>query len=174
MRKTTLTLVAILACVLFLNFSASAQKKRKPTTKKPATTTTATSNLELKEGVNKTAIQLKNISLFVYRYGKVVTGLDLAEKDARAGKLSRETINQNERAKQTVVQSISGLRVGLAELEVMFRTKNSLKPYLANIQGISEICGRAEDSAMSGQFDEAGKTLLTVIEKLSDALAAMP
>jgi hypothetical protein len=56
----------------------------------------------------------------------------------------------------------------------MFRTKNSLKPYLANIQGISEICGRAEDSALSGQFDEAGKTLLTVIEKLADALAAMP
>jgi hypothetical protein len=171
MRKTTLTVIAILACVLFLNFSASAQKKRKPTTKKPATTTTATSNLELKEGVNKTAIQLKNISLFVYRYGKVVTGLDLAEKDVRSGKIS---VSQHEKSKQTVVQTIAGLRVGLAELEVMFRTRNGLKPYLANIQGISEICGRAEDSALSGQFDEAGKILLTVIEKLADALAAMP
>lgn len=169
MRKITLTLVAILACVFFFNFSATAQK-RKPTTKKPTTTTT-TSTSELREGVNKTAIQLKNISLFVYRYGKVVTGLELTEKDVRAGKISA---NQNERAKQTVVKTITDLRAGLAELEVMFRTRNGLKPYLLHIQGISETCGQAEDQAMSGQFDEAGKTLLTVIERLTDALAAMP
>jgi YbbR domain-containing protein len=167
MRKITLTLVAILTCVFFFNFSATAQK-RKPTTKKP-TTTNSTS--ELREGVSKTAIQLKNISLFVYRYGKVVTGLELTEKDVRAGKISA---NQNERAKQTVVQTIRGLRAGLAELEVMFRTKNGLKPYLNNIQGISELCGSAEDQASNGQFDEAGKTLLSVIERLTDALAAMP
>ncbi len=171
MRKTTIILVAILTSVLFLNFSAHAQKRKKTTTTKTTSTVNAISNTELREGVNKTAIQLKNISIFVYRYGKVVTGLDLAEKDARAGKISA---NQNERAKQTVVQTIGGLRAGLAELEVMFRTKNGLKPYLANIQGISELCGQAEERAMSGQFDEAGKTLLTVIEKLADALATMP
>lgn len=168
MRKITLTLVAILTCVFFFNFSVTAQK-RKPTTKKPVTTSVNTS--DVREGVSKTAIQLKNVSLFVYRYGKVVTGLDLAEKDARAGKISA---NQHERSKQTVVKTIMDLRAGLAELEVMFRTKNGLKPYLANIQGISETCGQAEDQALAGQFDEAGKTLLTIIEKLTDALVAMP
>jgi hypothetical protein len=36
------------------------------------------------------------------------------------------------------------------------------------------MSGTAEDQAVAGQMTESGKTLLLVIEKLSDTLAALP
>ena len=36
------------------------------------------------------------------------------------------------------------------------------------------MAGRAEDQAAAGQVTESGRTLLLVIEKLSDTLAALP
>ena len=42
-------------------------------------------------------------------------------------------------------------------LEVDFRTKPQLQKYLINIQGISDMSGRAEDLANGGEFVESGK-----------------
>jgi hypothetical protein len=56
---------------------------------------------------------------------------------------------------------------------VEFRTKQSLKPYLEKISGITDESAMAEDQAVAGKFVEAGRILLSVIEKLSSTLAAM-
>ncbi|MEJ7701270.1 MAG: hypothetical protein WKF71_16720 [Pyrinomonadaceae bacterium] len=80
----------------------------------------------------------------------------------------------NARNKQAVVSTIKNLRAGLAALEIEFRTKPALKNYLFQIQGIAEMTGVAEDQATAGQLTQSGKTLLLVVEKLSDTLAALP
>ena len=62
-----------------------------------------------------------------------------------------------ERQKQTgVVTTIKNLRAGFAALEIEFRTKPALKPYLFQIQGISDMTGVAEDQASAGQLTESG------------------
>ena len=102
---------------------------------------------------------------------RVIEDLD---KEIAARKASRNAPELNARNKQAVVTTLKNLRAGLVALEIEFRTKLALKNYLFQIQGISDMAGIAEDQATDGQLTESGKTLLLVIEKLSDTLAALP
>jgi hypothetical protein len=180
-NKILLLFLVVGICLLSLTLTASAQRK-KTTTKKPANTTNKTSTnnannaniLEIKSGAEKVSIQIKNVTKFIYVLGGVARGIEDADKEARDGKLSKTAIDKNNEFKQNVISSIRNLRAGLAALEVEFRTKPALKTYLLQIQGVTDLCGQAEDMAMSGKFTDSGKMLLLVIEKLSDTLAAMP
>ncbi len=171
LKFTFLALVALLSFAV----STEAQKKKKPVTKKPTTTTTVTTNaLEIKEGAEKVSIQLKNVASFIYKLGGIATGIEDTDKEAKAGKLSKTALDKNAQFKQAVIQSIRNLRAGLAAMEVEFRTKPALKPYLLQLQGITELSGQSEDLAAAGRFTDSGKVLVTVVEKLADTLAAMP
>ncbi|HNU08716.1 MAG TPA: hypothetical protein PKO33_13190 [Pyrinomonadaceae bacterium] len=169
--KSTLAVFGIIAV---LAFSASAQRKKTTTTtvKKPAVTTT--NNLEIKQSADKVTVQLKNVTAFIYKLGGIATGLEDADKDAKAGKLSRAAIDRNNEFKSAVVQSIRNLKAGLAALEIEFRTKASIKPYLVQVNGVTDLATQSEDLALAGQFTNSGKSLIQVVEKLADTLAAMP
>ena len=169
----------VLVCLISLSLSAAAQRRKKPvrkTTPKVTATSvsTATNMLEIKTGAEKVSTQIKNVTKFIYVLGGVAKGIEDIDKEARSGKISRAVVDKNSQYKQNVIQSIRNLRSGLAALEVEFRTKPGLRNYLANIQGISDMSGVAEDQAVGGQFTESGRTLLAVVEKLSDTLAALP
>jgi hypothetical protein len=169
--------IPVLALLIAVIAAGSAQaQKRKPatTTKKPTAAVTTTNALEIKDGASKAAIQLKNVTSFIYTLGGVAAGIEDADKEARANKLSRAAIDKNNQFKQAVIQSIRNLKAGLATLEVEFRTKPSLKPYLVQISGVTDIATQAEDLAASGRFTESGRSLILVVEKLADTLAAMP
>jgi hypothetical protein len=162
-----------LAIVLSLAGSATAQRK-KPLPKKPATTTTTTNALEIRSSAEKVSIQIKNVTKFIFILGGVARSIEDADKDAKAGKLSKSVVDKNNQFKQEVINSIRNLRAGLAALEVEFKTKPSLRNYNFQIQGITELSGQSEDLATAGRFTDSGRILLTVIEKLSDTLVAMP
>ena len=171
--------LTFLGLAVLLTFAASAEaQKRKTTTKKTSTTKTTptitTNTLEIKDGANKVSIQLKNVSKFIYVLGGVATGFEVVDKDAKSGKLSRSAIDKNNQEKQAVITSIRNLKAGLAALEVEFRTKPSLKNYLFQIQGITDLTTQSEDLAMAGRFIDSGRVLLNVVEKLADTLTAMP
>lgn len=169
--KSTLAVFGIIAVMAF---SASAQRKKTTTTtvKKPVVTTT--NNLEIKQSADKVSVQLKNVTAFIYKLGGIATGLEDADKDAKAGKLSRAATDKNNEFKSAVVQSIRNLKAGLAALEIEFRTKASIKPYLVQINGVTNLATQSEDLALAGQFTTSGKSLIQVVEKLADTLAAMP
>jgi len=175
-NKNKLKLAALLfACVAFLNVSADAQKRRagaQRTTKSAAAAGTAKS--EIKEGAEKVSTQIKNLTRFIYGFGSVAQNIEDLDKDIQSGRASRNAPALNEKNKQAVLANIRDFRAGLAALEVEFRTKSSLKNYLFQISGITDIAGNAEDQALNGQFVESGKTLVSVVEKLTDTLAAMP
>lgn len=167
-----------ISCVLCLALTADAQRRkttRKTTTKQTTTTTTTTTNmLEIKTGAEKVSIQIKNVTKFIYLLGGVARGIEDADKEAKAGKLSKLVVDKNTEFKGKVITSIRDLQAGLAALEVEFRTKPGLKPYLLQINGITDLSGQAKDLATSGRFTDSGKVLLLVVEKLSDTLVAMP
>ena len=177
MKTSSIKLGAIVVCLLCLTFSATAQK-RKTTTKKTKRTVAAmtapVAPTEIKFGAEKVSTQIKNVSKFIYNLGGIARVIEDLDKEIAARKASRNAPELNARIKQDVITSIKNLRAGLVALEIEFRTKPALKPYLFQIQGLSDMSGRAEDQANDGQFTESGKTLLMVIEKLSDTLAALP
>lgn len=171
---------AVVICLLSFVFEASAQKRRptRRTTKKPAATKPAASSAnvqELKDGAQKVSTQIKNVSKFLYLLGGIAKDVEALDADIKAKKVTRQTaVDQNAQAKQAVVQSIRNLRAGLAALEEEFRTKNALRMYAVWTDGIATTTEQAESQAAAGQLSDSGKTLLTVVEKLSDALAALP
>lgn len=176
MNKNLTKISLILLCVLCFAFSAEAQK-RKTSTKKTsnaATTTPVSTNAEVKEAATKVSIQIKNVSKFVYNLGIIGRSIEDLDVEIRAGKASQKGIETNNRNKQAVVTGLRNIQAGLAALEVEFKTKPALRAYLLKIEGITALCGQAEDYAGSGQFLDAGRPLLSLIEKLSDALEAMP
>lgn len=178
-KSILIKLVVVLVCLISLSLSVDAQRRKttpRRTTPKATTTpvSTTTNLLEIKASAEKVSVQIKNVTKFIYVLGGVARGIEDIDKEAKAGKISRAVVDKNTQYKQNVIQSIRNLRTGLAALEVEFRTKPSLKNYLVNIQGITDLSGNAEDQAVTGQFTQSGKTLLLVVEKLSDTLAALP
>lgn len=160
--------------IAVLTISASAQRNRNRTVKPKPTPTPAVSVQDLKPGAEKVSIQIKNASKFLYNLGGVAKGIEDIDRAVIERKASREVADKNVKFKKDVIQSIRNLRAGMIALEIEFRTKPELRPFLVHIQGISDISATAEDQALAGQFYESGKTLLFVVEKLSDTLAAMP
>ncbi|MGI8641738.1 MAG: hypothetical protein ACR2MG_17560 [Pyrinomonadaceae bacterium] len=174
-NKNIAKLAVIFVCLLCLTFSANAQKRR-TTSKKTKTPPriALTSNSEIKDGAQKVSVQIKNVSKFIYVLGGIAKSIEDIDKEAKTGRVSPEITGKNTKFKQSVIQSIRNLRAGLVALEIEFRTKPALRNYLFQIQGISDMTGVAEDQATGGQLTDSGKTLLQVIEKLSDTLAALP
>lgn len=156
--------VAVVFCLISFVFEANAQKRRR-TTRKPAaaaSTKPSVSSAELKEGAQKVSTQIKNVSKFVYIFGGVAKNYGSLNADARA------------KAKPAIVESIRNLQAGLAALEEDFRAKPSLKIYAPWVEGVSGLSANAAEQANAGQMEESGNTLLMVVEKLTDALAALP
>ena len=159
-------------CGLVLSTTIDVSAQRSTRTRRAAAA--ARAKAELKKGAEDVAIQIKNISRFVFVLGGVATGIEEIDKDVKAGKASRAIAAQNEEFKANVRASVRGIRVGLAKLEGDFRTKSALRKYLLDIEGVAARGGIAEDLAAGGKFNASGRELLLVVEHLADALVAMP
>ena len=167
-RKANLLLqgCAILLCLLALSVSAAAQRK---TTKKPVPKATPkpAASLVVREESTKVAAQIKDITKFLYFLGgtnQLIIGIDTDPKATANAK------NQSNIGKQGVIKAIKNVRAGLVQLEGEFHSKPELRPYIIHIQGVSEMAGIAEGQAAGGQLDNAGKTLLEVVNRLTETL----
>ncbi len=169
-------LAAILAVVILIGLTAAAFGQRKPASKRARTVDPKPDVMaaDTRTGAVDVGIQIKNVTKFLFVLGGVATGIEEIEREVRAGKASRELRVKNDEFKENIIRSITALRAGLVKLEIDFRVEPALKPYLPHIQGIIDDTARAEDYALDGQFNESGKQLLLVIERLTDVLVEMP
>ena len=169
-------IVAILITGLSLAAAAAAQKKttKKPAPKKPVPAVKVLPPLDVRAAREKVEIQLSNVNDFVTKLGPIAQGLETAEADRKAGKLSAKTAASIETSKTRLVDAIRILRIGLSALESDFRTKAALQKYLPNIQGITELVERSEDYAIAGKFVTAKDPLRDIAAKLTDTLAVLP
>jgi hypothetical protein len=137
----------------------------KPAASKPAAETQA--------GRDRLAGQIKTLSQFLYLLGGVTKGIEAADSSARNREASSASIEQNERNKTRVRESIRNVRDGLDKLERDFRGDPALKIYYQYLAGVASIAATAENQAAANRFDEAGRSLLKAVNQLADALAAM-
>jgi hypothetical protein len=174
------TLRSFTLFLLFVTLFAGFAVAQKTTSKRPVPRPTPTSKtskippLDVRAERVKVSNQLYNLKAFVERLGPVAQNIEALDNDARTKKIKKESIDQNEAAKQKVVTAIRGLREGLVSLETDFRTKPDLKQYLPSIQGISDLAGQSLDSAIAGKFVASVSPLRSVQQKLNDTLALIP
>ena len=164
--RTLLLSALVLAVFLISAIPTDAQNSRR--------NRRTTAKTDLKKGAEDVAIQIKNITKFVFVLGGVANGIEEIDKEIREGRASREVERKNAEFKAKVRASVRGIRAGIVRLEVDFRAKPALRKYLANIKGVSDQSAKAEDLALAGQFNDCGKELLLVVETLADTLVAMP
>ena len=86
---------------------------------------------------------------------------------------SPTALQQNEQNKATVKNSLRNVREGLDQLEIYFRSTPGLEGYYTKLVGSASGAAAAEDLAAAGRFDQAGRAMLGVVNRLTDVLLLM-
>ncbi len=171
-------IIIAMVSILLLSTAAFSQTRSRTTTKRPAPsakTTKASAEQAAAEarntGAGKVAEQIKTLTKFLYLLGGVAKGIE--DFDARRSEASPAALQKNEQNKAVVKSSLENVRVGLDQLEIHFRSTPELQPYYTRLVGSAAGAATAEDQAAAGHFDQAGRTLLGVVNRLTDVLLAM-
>ena len=109
----------------------------------------------------------------MYLLGGVTSGIAQVDEAVRRNEASPAVVQQNQQSKATLKSSIAGFRESLDKLEIEFRTTPELQPYYIKLAGVAAGAATAEQQAAANQFDASGRTLLNVINRLTDVLVVM-
>jgi hypothetical protein len=167
--------IAVLTTIFVVSSSVMGQTRRRSTSRPSTTRTTAAQRTAQvrTEGATRIAEQIKHLTRFTYLLGGINSSIALADEDIRRNQASPEQVQTNERSKATVRSSIQGFREILDKLEIDFRATPELQPYYIRLAGSAAGAATAEEQAAKNQFDAAGRTLLNVVNRLTDVLLAM-
>lgn len=167
LKRTTTFLLAV---IVMFPFTTLGQSRRR-TTKTP--THTAPLVDKKIEGGRRVADQIKTLTRFIYLLGGVGKGLELMDESERRNEASPALLEQAKKNKVTVRTSIQSLRESLDQLESDFSSNPDLRRYYTRLAGVAAGAATAEQQAASSQFDRAGRTLLEVVNRLTDVLLEM-
>jgi len=167
--------IAVLTTIFVIPSSAQGQTRRRSTTAKPGTATaTAQRTAQVRtQGATRVADQIKLLTKFTYLLGGINSGIASADEDIRRNQATPEQVQANQQSKARVRSSIQGFREGLDKLEIDFRATPELQPFYIKLAGSAAGAATAEEQAAANRFDEAGRTLLNVINRLTDVLLVM-
>jgi hypothetical protein len=167
-RTSFFVLTFLVALFLAEQAPSFAQRpKRRPATPAP------TPVPDMRPEALQVAEQIKNVSKFIYFYGKIVNSLQIADEDAKRGQASPAVQAANKKSKDALITNINGLRVGLNAVAAKFQANSRLQVQYLKISFAAEAIANAEQLATAGQYDEAGKALVTAVERLTDTLTTM-
>ena len=156
----------IFACVAAL---APAQTRTRRSTPQRKKTTTPATRLD-QTRFNAQRLELaglsKDLTRFLYLYGRLSKDLELTA--AQQG--SADAAGQ---AKAGLIRSIGDMRDRLDQLEGHFRFEEGLRAQYQTLQGVSASADQAAQQAAANRYDQAGRTLLEVANKLTDVLLEM-
>lgn len=180
MLNTTVRTVFTKALPLILLFTfavpgATAQQKKAPVRSKarPAPRPAAPAPPDFVALSSQVADQLRILARFVFVYGKIANGLEIAEQQAKRAETSPEISAKNQQARDTVVANISGLQAGIDKIALEFKANDRLQVQYLKLTGASDAIGNATQLAKAGRFDEAGKAIVNSIERLTDTILAL-
>jgi hypothetical protein len=164
-----------LTTIFVIPGSALGQTRRRSTPAKPSTTTAAAQKTAQvrTQGATRVADQIKLLTRFTYLLGGVNSGIAAADEAIRRNEASPAVVQSNQQSKARVKTSIQGFREGLDKLEIDFRATPELQPFYIKLAGVAAGAATAEEQAAANQFDAAGRSLLTVIGRLTDVLVIM-
>lgn len=127
---------------------------------------------DLSAAAAQAAEQLKVLTQFIYLYGKVSNGLELEADQAKQGAASLQ--EESKKRRESLVASISGLRMGVENVAQTFHDNPRLQMQYVKVLSATEAITSAEKNVSAGRYDEAGKALVAAAWRLADAVAAVP
>jgi hypothetical protein len=170
LKRITALLIFTITLSPATAFSQTRKRTTRPTTR--VSRTTKSSNAQ-QAGATRVADQVKNLTRFLYLLGGVAKGIEAVDDAARRNEAPPAVLEQAKRNKDTVRTSIQSVREGLDTLEIHFRTTKELERYYIKLAGVAAGAATAEEQAAANQFDRAGRSLLDVVNRLTDVLLEM-
>lgn len=122
---------------------------------------------------SQVATQIKNVTNFIYVYGKIVNSLEVADEQVKNKQTSPEIQALNQKSKDALILRIRDLRAGLDNLAKSFKANQRLQVQYLKLNYATDAALNAERLATAGRYEEAGKTLVQVIERLTDTVISM-
>jgi hypothetical protein len=168
--------IAALTAVFIVPSSALGQTRKRSTSRSKSTSATAAAQRAAQVrtgGATKVADQIKLLTRFTYLLGGVNSGIAQVDEAVRRNEASPAMVQKNQQSKVTVKTSIQGFRESLDKLEIEFRATPELQPFYIKLAGVAAGAATAEEQAAANQFDAAGRSLLNVINRLTDVLLVM-
>jgi len=167
-----------LLLMIFLSPSIAFSQTRNRSTSRQKKPTTAAANQQRVSqartaGATRVAEQIKLLSTFIYVLGGVNSSIAAVDEAVRRKEASDAVAKQNQDSKAKVRANIQGFREGLDKLETDFRATPELQPFYIKLAGSAAGAATAEEQAAANQFDRAGRSLLGVINRLTDVLLLM-
>ena len=108
----------------------------------------------------------KDLTRFLYLYGRLSKDLELTASQTGSADAAGQ-------AKAGLIRSIGDMRDRLNQLEGRFRFEEGLRTQYQTLQGVSAGADQAVQLATANRFDQAGRALLDVANKLTDVLLEM-
>ena len=172
MNRIAITLLAALFLIPSSVFSQTRSRSSRP--KPPTQAQQAQRAAQVRtEGATRVAEQVKNIARFTYLLGGISSIIASVDEASKRNEVSQAGLQQNQERKATVKSSFRNFKEGLDKLEIDFRNTPELQPYYIKLAGVASGAATAEEQANANQFDAAGRTLLSVINRLADVLVIM-
>ena len=166
-------IAALIVTITLFSVTGFSQTRKRTITKSSRSGAAPKASEIQRQGATRVADQIKILTRFIYLLGGVAKGLEGVDDAARRNEASPAILDQATRNKATVRASIQSVREGLDKLEIDFRTTPELQRYYIKLAGVAAAAATAEDQAAANQFDKAGRTLLEVVNHLTDVLLEM-
>jgi hypothetical protein len=172
---TIMVLIAVGATSQALSLARQQKQQPKQHQKRPArgAKPTPTPTPDMRAEASEVATQIKNVSNFIYIYGKVVNGLEVADEQAKSNQASPETQAKIKESKDKLIAKIKDVRIGLEGLANGFQANPRLQVQFLKVSYATEAALNAERLAAAGRYNDAGKFLVTVVERLTDTIISM-
>ena len=148
--------------------AAQSRTRRTPTPKRGSANASksTTDRTQVNAARIKLADQIKNLTRFVYLYGRFSKDLENVSAQAESADVARQT-------KAALLTNFANFREGLDTLEKDFRFTPGLARHYGMLQGAAQKVSDAEAQASANQYDRAGRLLLDVVNQLTDVLVEM-
>ena len=169
-------LILALACLILCPALVEAQTRNRTTTSNQQrrtrnTTTTATPNDDVHAGADRLAEQIKSLAQFLYLYGPISRELASNEAAAQGNQqAASQTVQQN---KAKLQDAFKNYKARMDELETMFSGSSDLRRFYPKLLGVADAAATAEEQVETNRYDQAGRYLLEVLNRLTDVLAGM-
>ena len=150
--------------------SSSAAQKKKPAPRPKPTPTPAP---DMRAEASQVATQIKNVSNFIYVYGKIVNSLEVADEQVKNKQTSPEIQAKNQKSKDALILRMSDLRAGLENVAKSFQANPRMQVQYLKLTYATDAVLNAQRLAVAGKYDEAGKLLITSVERLTDTMVSM-
>jgi hypothetical protein len=176
-RVSIFTVIVLIAIGAASQARSIAQQKQQPKQHQKRSTRgakpTPTPTTDMRGEASQVAAQIRKVSNFIYIYGKVVNSLEVADEQAKNDQTSPKAQALYKENKDKLVASIGGLRAEMEDLANGFQANPRLQVQYLKLSYATEAAINAERLAAAGRFNDAGKYLVTVVERLTDTIISM-